>query len=165
MLFHYLTLALFLLQTTLHFSSTHADIFRRLSCDCMNNTLQGYDIHYHSNRLQTSYNFRSLENDWDKHKYDEICWKPPGHEFCYNRNFWGKDQVRLDSKEKRTLPKKGRKEFPVPDCTDQCRRWFGQESSCNKTSGYHRLEPNGTEVWKPTFTVTCSGKSWEFPDL
>jgi len=165
MFFHYLTLALLLLlQTTLHIPPTHADVLRRLSCACTS-ALQGYDFQYHSNRLRTSYDFCEMKNDWDKHKYDEICWKPPGHEFCYNRNFWGKDQVRLDSKKKKTLPRKGREEFPLPDCTDQCRRWFGQESSCNKTSGYHHVAPNGTMVWKPTFTATCSGRSWNFPDL
>lgn len=163
MFFHYLPLALLL--TTLHISSTAADTLSRLSCDCAANTMQGYDLHYHSNRLHTSYTFSEMKKDYDKHKFDEMCWKPPGHEFCYNRNLLGRDQVRLDSKKKTTLPSKNKKDFPVGDCTEQCRRWFGQESSCNTTGGYYRAAPDGTQVWESTMMIVCSGRKWEFEDL
>lgn len=164
MFFHYLTLAILLLQITLHISPTHADTFSRLLCNCVDG-LQAWDIHYHSNRLRTTYNFRDNSSQWHFSKFHEFCWKPPGHEFCYDRNLWSQDQVRLDSKKGTTLPKSGRTHIGTFDCTDQCRRWYGHESQCNQTSDSQRQLANGTFVPGTVISMTCLGKAWKFPDL
>ncbi len=160
----YLTFAIYLLQTTFHASPASADLLSRLSCDCASER-HGYDLLYTSTRLHGSYNFHTIETPYNNAKYDEICTHFSGHEFCYNRNLFKKDEVRLDSKKKHALPAKGRRTWGVYDCTGQCRSWFGMESSCNKTGGYWHHTNDGTDEWVDTIQPVCEGKAWDFPDL
>ncbi|MCJ1361271.1 hypothetical protein MMC16_000369 [Acarospora aff. strigata] len=167
MLLHYLSLFTLLLHTTLHSSPARADTLTRATCGCTDGklTYQGYNLFYHSNRLQGTFEVGKMMTETDRHKYDEACWKIAGnHEFCYDRNLWGKDRVKLDKGKKKSLPDDGRHQYGVSDCTEPCRRWFKAESHCNETEGYWRHEGDN-DVWKEFIRPLCAGKAWEFPDL
>ncbi|KAI9880136.1 MAG: hypothetical protein M1830_005165 [Pleopsidium flavum] len=164
MLFYHLTFLIYLLHPTLHFSPARADHLNRISCDCGTQS-HGYDFSYTSARLHTTHDFHTIATPYNDAKYDETCTHFSNHEFCYNRNLSTRDEVRLDSKKKHKLPKKGRRTWGVYDCTGQCRRWFGLESACNKTGGYWHRTDGGTDEWVDTVQPICEGKAWDFPDL
>lgn len=171
MLFKFFLSLVFITTAIIHHQPVSADKLTRLWCQCSGRDIYGTisEYMYHSDRMKRDIHLKAFcytapeAEGIRQHCNDmalrlkKVCKKFDGdkHEFCYDRNYWGKDTVSLDGKTTKLEHVNWKQEIIV-DCTEICReQWpdaVRMSSNCNYTGGGSvvPLAKNGCEF--DTFT-------------